>query len=104
MRASNEGRICAVSLALVVAVVWGACVWAMGVATIYTDTYAREMVKVLGSIYYGYAPGHWAGAFIGLGWALADGFVGTFLIVSLYNLVTRRYRRRPGPGQGAVEV
>ncbi|MHC4717028.1 MAG: hypothetical protein ACYS5V_08675, partial [Planctomycetota bacterium] len=62
MASSDNGKICACCLALVIAVVWGVCVWGMGMATIYTETYAREMVEVLGSIYYGYRPGSWAGA------------------------------------------
>ncbi|MHC4716834.1 MAG: hypothetical protein ACYS5V_07690, partial [Planctomycetota bacterium] len=62
--------------------------------TIYTETYAREMVEVLGSIYYGYRPGSWAGAFVGLAWGVGDGFIGTLIIVSLYNLLAGCCRRR----------
>jgi len=93
MATARENRICAGCMALVIAVVWALCVWGMGVAAIYTASYGHEFVKVLGSIYYGYGPS-WGGAFIGMGWAAADGFIGTLIIVSLYNLLTRCCRCR----------
>jgi len=88
---ANDGskQFSAVRLALAIGIIWSVCVWAMGVTTVYTSCYARKMVEVLGSIYWGYEPGSWTGAFIGLAWAFADGFVGTLVIVGVYRLLSR---------------
>jgi len=93
MAPSGNGKINACSMAVVVAAVWGLCVWGMGVATVYTKTYGWDFVNVLGSIYYGYGPGSWAKAWIGLAWGVGDGFIGTLIIVGLYNLLNRCCRR-----------
>ncbi len=85
----RPGLLCACCLGVVVGIVWGLGLLLLGIATVYTETYGHKMVDVLGSIYYGYSPGTWAGALLGLVWGFADGFVATFIIIALYNVLIR---------------
>ena len=93
MKCPEEKGLCVCCLAAAVGLVWGLSALGMGVVTIYTETYAHKMVEVLGSIYPGYEPGSWAGAFIGLAWAFGDGFIGTWIIVGVYRLFSGCCRR-----------
>jgi hypothetical protein len=86
---SSSVCICPCRLALAIGIGWALCVLGMGIATVYTKTYAHEMVELIGSIYYGYHPGSWSAAFIGMAWAFADGFVGTLIFAGLYWLLGR---------------
>ena len=90
MNESSEspcGRLCACRLALAVGIIWGLGCALLGGITVFTGSYAHEAVEVLGSIYYGMTPGSWVGALLGLAWGFADGFIGTLLVVGLYNLL-----------------
>ncbi|NIA21695.1 MAG: hypothetical protein GWP05_06960 [Anaerolineaceae bacterium] len=88
-QSGNSGRIRALPLATALGIVWGMAMFLSGVATIYTDHYARKMVEVFGSIYWGYVPGSWTGALLGLVLGFADAFVGTLIIIGLYRLFCR---------------
>ncbi len=84
----NTGGVRALPLALTLGIVWGAAMLIMGIVTAHTDQYGHDFVKVFGSIYYGYGPGHGA-AFIGLAWGFADAFIGTLIILWLYRLICK---------------
>jgi len=90
------------ALALAVAILWGLGCGILGVVTIYTETYGHRLVELLANVYWGYAAS-WPGAFIGLFWAFLEGFVGTLILVWLYNGFTRlcgpTRRTKPAPDQ-----
>ena len=77
------------ALALAAAILWGLGCGVLGVITIYTETYGHRIVELLGNVSWGYKPASWLGALIGLLWAFLDGFVGTLILVWLYNGFTR---------------
>ncbi len=78
---NNTNRVHALPLALAFGIVWGLALLALGIVTIYTDEYAHKIVELFGNIYYGFGPGWWGGAFIGLTWGFADAFVGTLIVI-----------------------
>ncbi|MEE9211449.1 MAG: hypothetical protein V3U29_02225 [Phycisphaeraceae bacterium] len=90
---NTKTRLCACRLALVVGIVWGLACGVLGVITIFTVTYGHQMVEVLGSIYWGYRPDSWVGALWGLAWGFVEGFIGTLIIVGLYNGLGRCWSR-----------
>ena len=72
-------------IALAIAIVWGLGCFGVGIATIYSSTYGHQVVEVMGSVYPGYEAAPWSGAVRGLLWGLVDGFIGTLIIVGIYN-------------------
>jgi len=81
--------LCACRLALAVGIVWGVGAFLLGAITTCTESYGHKAVEVLGSIYCGYRPGSWSGAFFGLLWGFVDAFIATAVIVGLYALLNR---------------
>jgi len=86
---SAPSRLCACRLAFVIGIVWGAALLLLGIATLYTQTYGHKFLDLFGSIYPGVEAASWKGALLGGVWGFADGFVGTLIIVGLYNLLAR---------------
>ena len=86
---TQEGRCCPCRLALAVGIVWGLGVFLLGAITTCTETYGHKAVKVLGSIYCGYRPASWGGAFFGLLWGFAHGFIVAAVVTGLYALLNR---------------
>jgi hypothetical protein len=81
----------ALPLAGAMGIVWGLSVLGMGIATMYTTTYAHKIVDLLANMYYGYGP-TWRGAFLGLAWGFGDAFFGTLIILGVYRLLACCYR------------
>ncbi|MCE5327661.1 MAG: hypothetical protein LLG01_14745 [Planctomycetaceae bacterium] len=76
----------ALRLALAFGIVWGGAMFLTGVVATYTQWYAHEMVRVFASVYYGFGAS-WPGAFLGLMWGFLDAFIGTLVIVAIYNVL-----------------
>ncbi|MCE5277531.1 MAG: hypothetical protein ABFD92_03040 [Planctomycetaceae bacterium] len=81
----------ALRLALALGIVWGGAMFVTGAVATYTTTYAHEMVKVFASIYWWFGSS-WPGAFWGLLWGFVDAFVGTLVVVAVYNILGGRRR------------
>lgn len=79
----HKAKACCLGFA--VGIVWAIGVLGLGLAAMGMDGYGLPVVNLLGSIYKGY-DASWAGAFIGAGWALVDGFITGVLIGWLYNM------------------
>lgn len=73
----------AVKFGLAIGIVWAAVCFIMSFTAMWFG-WCDIMVELMASIYIGYSPTV-AGAFIGLVWALADGFIGGFVVAWLYN-------------------
>ena len=71
------------NLGLSIGILWSAMLFLMTLLSILTG-YADAFLRVVASIYPGYGIS-WGGAFIGLFYALVDGFIGGFIIAWLYN-------------------
>jgi hypothetical protein len=78
------GRFCACRLAVAIGFVWALGVLLLGVVTMFTDSYGHEMVKVIGSVYWGYEPGSFIGALAGGVFGFVDAFIGTLLVLLVY--------------------
>lgn len=79
-------KLCACRLGAAAGIVWGLGLLMVGIVSIY-GSYGRGFIEVMGSVYWGYVPGTWLGALIGLGYGLVDGFIATVLVAGLYNLM-----------------
>ena len=99
---SSGVRPCRVALAI--AIVWAPALLILAVVTDHTVEYGHKLVEVIGSVYYGYGPG-WGPGLVGMAWGFADAFIGTLVIVWVYNLLSRGGKaccpRAQGP-EGAV--
>jgi hypothetical protein len=82
------------AFALTCALVWGLGLFALTWWIIAFDGAGGEPT-LIGRIYRGYSISP-AGSWIGLAWALADGFVGGAVFAWLYNLLVGR--SKPGAG------
>ena len=72
-----------VQFGIAMALLWLASVWLLGI-TAMINGYGAGFVNALGSLYIGYEAS-FLGLLKGGLWALADGFVGGFLLIWLYN-------------------
>ena len=91
-------------VALAIAIVWAPALLILAVVTDHTVEYGHKLVEVIGSVYYGYGPG-WGPGAVGMAWGFADAFIGTVIIVVIYNLLSRGGKAccSAGPGaEGAV--
>jgi len=96
MSTSNDRdsrKLCACVLALAVGIVWGVGLLVLGILTTFSDVYGHKVVDLLGNVYYGYQSGSFGRALLGLAWGFADGFICTFIVVALYNLLVDRCGR-----------
>ena len=73
----------AVKFGLAIGIIWAAVCFIMSFTAMWWG-WCDSMVELMASIYIGYSATV-LGAFIGLGWALADGFIGGFFVAWLYN-------------------
>lgn len=69
-------------LALAFGIIWGVGCLIMGIGAMYG--WAGPLVELMGSAYIGYGATV-PGAFIGLAWGFADGFIGGAVFAWLYN-------------------
>jgi len=84
-------------LAVSLGIVWGGAMLLTGIVASYTTWYAHAMVDVFASIYPGFGTS-WGGALLGLLWGFLDAFVGTFVVVIVYNALAGGGRGKPtGP-------
>lgn len=51
--------------------------------------YGQEFLELMADVYPGYEVSG-KGAVIGMAWGFADGFIGTWLVVTLYNFFARK--------------
>ena len=68
-------------------ILWGACVFFLGVANMIWPTYGQAILQLCASIYPGYHPGSAGSVVIGAIYALLDGFIGGAIFGWLYNLL-----------------
>ena len=68
---------------LLIGVLWGLCVLGLGLTAKGSGRGGR-LVKLLATVYRGYAPA-WPGSLIGGLWGFFDGGIGGILIAWLYN-------------------
>ena len=87
-------------VALAIAIVWAPALLILAVVTEHTVEYGHKLVEVIGSVYWGYGSG-WTPGLIGMGWGFADAFIGTLIIVGIYNLLGRGGKACCPPSQGA---
>ncbi len=87
-------------IALAIAIVWAPALLIMAVITDHTVEYGHKLVEVIGSVYYGYGPG-WGPGLIGMAWGFADAFIGTVIIVCIYNRLSRGGKACCSAGQCA---
>jgi len=80
---------CPCRLAVAVGLVWGLALFLVGIVTMHSETYGREFVQVMGSIYKGYAAGSWSGAAWGLLWGFVDGFLCVLIIAAVYAILAK---------------
>jgi hypothetical protein len=66
-----------------------------GVVAAYTTTYAHELMRTFGSIYFWY-DASLAGAFWGLLWGFLDAFLGTLLVALVYNAIGLHHHEPAG--------
>ncbi len=74
---------------MAVALTWGLGLLIMGLITCATQTYGHEFVRVVGSVYLGYAPGSILGAVIGFAWGFVDGFIAVAVVGLIYGLLSK---------------
>ena len=86
--AGREGGVSACRVALAVAIVWAPALLFLAYVTDHTAEYGHKLVEVIGSVYWGYGPG-WGPGLVGAAWGFADAFIGTLIIVWIYNLLAR---------------
>ena len=77
------------AFALTCGLIWGFGVFALVWWIMAFDGTTRE-VTIFGEIYRGFSITP-LGSFIGLGWALADGFVGGLVFAWLYNVISSKW-------------
>ena len=102
--------LCCCRLALAVGIVWGLGLVVLGAIAMATGEWCDKAVEVLGSVYWGFAATG-KGLLLGLLWGFGDGFIGTLIIVGLYNLLcrvgrcccTRDTEAQAAPAEGAPE-
>ena len=80
--------LCGCRLAVAVGVVWGLGLVILGAIAMASESWCHQAVDVLGNVYLGFEASI-GGLAIGFLWGLADGFIGTAIIVGLYNLFCR---------------
>ena len=91
------GPLCACSMGLAAGMLWAAGLLLVGLVAMHTKTWGHQFITTFGSVYWGFKA-TLAGAFIGAGWGLLDGFIGGLVLFGLYNLFSRcgcRCCRRP---------
>ncbi len=74
------------ALAIASALVWGSCLFLVGVLNLVAPSYGVEFLRSLSSVYPGFHASHtFASVIIGAIYGLVDGFVGGSLFGWLYN-------------------
>lgn len=79
----KAGRISLCHLGFALGLVWGVGLLLLGLIS-YSNGYGAEFIKVMGSIYIGYAPTV-AGSIVGLFWGFIDAFITGVVIAWIYN-------------------
>ena len=85
---NNSCRICPMVLGCSLGVFWGLSVFFLGLIAHWYPSYGAEFIKVIQSIYPGYAATI-KGSFIGLGWGFVDLFCAGFLFALIFNALTK---------------
>ena len=80
-------KISAKALAMVSAALWGGGLFVVGLANLVFPSYGADFLHVVASVYPGYdGSPHVVSVLIGTVWAIADGWVGGYLLGWMYNL------------------
>lgn len=79
------------ALALAIGVCWGVMLFILTLISYYSQSYALNLLEVVRSVYviYSITP---SGAVIGFFLGFLDGFIGTYIIVSLYQFFEKKVR------------
>lgn len=81
------------ALAIAAAVVWGGCVFLVGLANLAMPDYGGAFLAMVASIYPGYHAGRdFLTLLLGSAYALADGAIGGAIVAWLYNVVALSQR------------
>ena len=73
---------------LAVGILWAVCLFILTIFGIYKG-YATGLLNAIATVYPGYAI-TWGGAFVGLIYGFLDGFIGTVILVWLYNYFVKK--------------
>ncbi|MBW2987218.1 bacteriophage holin [Candidatus Woesearchaeota archaeon] len=73
---------------LAVGILWAVCLFIMTVVCMYKG-YAAGLLGAIESMYPGYSI-TWGGAFVGLIYGFLDGFIGTVILVWIYNYFAKK--------------
>lgn len=79
-----------VNISLAVGISFGIYAFFLGITSWLFD-WGTEFVKLAGTFYIGYAP-TFPGSIIGAVWAFFDFFIGTAIVVLVYNMLQKRKR------------
>jgi len=75
------------SFGLSAGILWALAIFLMGVIATYSS-WGQEFVDLMSSIYLGYGAS-WLGGIIGAVWAFVDVFIAGYLLIWLYNKISR---------------
>jgi hypothetical protein len=85
-------KLSVIGLACAFAVVWGAACFLTGVGNLISQTYGREFLLLLSSIYPGYkATASFGQVIIGTTYGIVDAGIAGAVFAWLYNLVSARF-------------
>ncbi|MFA5108192.1 MAG: bacteriophage holin [Candidatus Micrarchaeia archaeon] len=87
--ANCSERVCTMSLALALGILWGVGIALTTICAIFYEGYATAFLEVIKSIYPGYSVSY-SGALIGLVYGFIGMFVNGYIIAWLYDMLTRR--------------
>jgi len=81
-----EMRLSVKGLALAIGVLWGACIFLVGIINLAAPTYGVAFLAWASSIYPGFQnSGHFLDVLVGTGYGLVDGGIGGAIVAWLYN-------------------
>jgi len=82
------------ALAITLGLVWGGCIFVVGIINLAAPSYGAEFLRVMGSVYPGFFHVHtfW-NALLGTLYGLVDGLIGGWILGGLYNCFTAEARQ-----------
>jgi hypothetical protein len=90
LKGGFEMRFSPKALALVSALLWGGCIFLVGLVNLASPNYGSNFLREIGSVYPGfYSSRSFADILLGTAYGLVDGAIGGFLFAWLYNRFVR---------------
>jgi len=79
------------AICLTVGIFWGLTISIVTLISYYTDGYAAEFLEVIKSVYIVFSVSP-KGAFLVFFFGFIDGFIGSFILISLYQFIEKRIK------------